>query len=260
MGLAWRMPSSRCREARLFGDKPLPFARQLGCACFLCTHIFPGSLSPPEIFWLVSLDLPFPKCDVCRGVYIRVRIAKCGYCGACLAARVDGSTAVVRKITAGGQLLTTHILPRLSSQLPFLFLHAWHQSATATLSLKPAHVEALRGICAKQGCVGRSIQGGVEGGCARQEGHGPWVLRQNPHGAHLEAKDMVWKKGGRDSGDLGHATTLPRQTALMSLIEVQSPRVLSAFFKVVGKRNFSNSKMRFIEPIRNLLSDLFSDN
>ena len=121
-------------------------------------------------------------------------------------------------------------------------------------------VEALRGICAKQGCVGRSIQGGVEGGCARQEGHGPWVLRQNPHGAHLEAKDMVWKKGGRDSGDLGHATTLPRQTALMSLIEVQSPRVLSAFFKVVGKRNFSNSKMRFIEPIRNLLSDLFSDN
>ena len=100
----------------------------------------------------------------------------------------------------------------------------------------------------------------VEGGCARQEGHGPWVLRQNPHGAHLEAKDMVWNKGGRDSGDLGHATTLPRQTALMSLIEVQSPRVLSAFFKVVGKRNFSNSKMRFIEPIRNLLSDLFSDN
>ena len=204
------MPSSRCRERR-----SAPVWRQAAAVRapaglrVLSVHpylsnIFPGSLSPPEIFWLVSLDLPFPKCDVCRGVYIRVRIAKCGYCGACLAARVDGSTAVVRKITAGGQLLTTHILPRLSSQLPFLFLHARHQSATATL--KPAHVEALRGICAKQkqGCVGRSIQGGVEGGCARQEGHGPWVLRRNPHGAHLEAKDMVWNKGGRDSGDLGH--------------------------------------------------------
>ena len=176
-----------------------------------------------------------------------------------MAARVDGSTAVVQNSLQSEEASSSRrTLPRLSSQLPFLFLHAWHQSATATL--KPAHVEALRGICAKQGCVGRSIQGGVEGGCARQEGHGPWVLRQNPHGAHLEAKDMVWKKGGRDSGDLGHATTLPRQTALMSLIEVQSPRVLSAFFKVVGKRNFSNSKMRFIEPIRNLLSDLFSDN
>ena len=193
-------------------------------------------------------------------MYIRVRIANCGYCGTwCWQPGLTGALPLLANSLQSEEASSSRrTLPRLSSQLPFLFLHAWHQSATATL--KPAHVEALRGICAKQGCVGRSIQGGVEGGCARQEGHGPWVLRQNPHGAHLEAKDMVWNKGGRDSGDLGHATTLPRQTALMSLIEVQSPRVLSAFFKVVGKRNFSNSKMRFIEPIRNLLSDLFSDN
>ena len=44
-------------------------------------------------------------------MYIRVRIATCGYCGTWLAARVDGSTAVVGKLTAvgRGQLLTTHI-------------------------------------------------------------------------------------------------------------------------------------------------------
>ena len=146
--------------------------------------------------------------------------------------------------------------PRLSSQLPFLFLHDWHQSALATL--KPAHVEALRGICAKQGCVGGSIQGGVEGGCARQEGHGPWVLRRNPHGAHLEAKDMVWNKGGRDSGDLGHATTSPRQTAAQILFG-RFWTFLTESLITIGKPKQRHSSIALNEWIRYLSLNSFSD-